>query len=210
MTQVADGTVPKASGPGSLDEAGRALLFTEARTANTFAPTPVSDAELTGIWELMKWAPTSSNTQPLRVLYVRPGEARERLVGHMMEGNKEKTATAPAVAVLAVDADFHEFIPKLLPFRPETKDFFAADENFRMDFAKFNGALQVGYFILAVRAHGLAAGPMMGFNAAGVDADFFPDGRWRTLLIVNIGHPGENAWKERLPRLDHEEVVRWA
>src|ERR1700757_4327505 len=90
-------------GLGTLDEAGRALLFTAARTANTWADTPVTDEELTAIWELARWAPTSANTQPLRVLYVRPGEGRGRLVKHMSEGNRAKTASAPAVAVLAVD-----------------------------------------------------------------------------------------------------------
>src|ERR1700749_636482 len=86
-----------------LDAAGRALLFTEARTANTFAPTPVTDAELTSIWDLAKWPPTAANTQPLRVLYLRTQEGRDRLVPLMAEGNRAKTATAPAVAVLAQD-----------------------------------------------------------------------------------------------------------
>src|ERR1700755_91099 len=102
---------------GKLDAEGRALLFTEARTANTFAETPVSDEELTSIWELAKWATTSAHTQPLRVLYVRPGEGRDRLVKHMSEGNRAKTASAPAVAVLAVDTRFHEHIPTVFPIR---------------------------------------------------------------------------------------------
>src|ERR1700710_1758095 len=91
-----------------LDEAGRAALFTQARTANTFAPTPVSDEELTGIWELARWAPTAANTQPLRVVFVRTPEGKERLGRHMNEGNRAKTVSAPAVAVLAVDTRFHE------------------------------------------------------------------------------------------------------
>jgi 3-hydroxypropanoate dehydrogenase len=194
--------------PG-LDAAGRAALFTEARTANTFADTPVTDAELAAIWELAKWAPTAANMQPLRVLFVR-GEARARLVGHMSDGNKAKTATAPAVAVLAFDTRFHQHIPTVLPFRPELEDVFEADESMRLDSARFNSALQAGYFLLAVRAHGLAAGPMAGFDAAGLDADFFADGRWRSILVVNIGHPGENPWFDRLPRLEHADVVRWA
>lgn len=192
-----------------LDDAGRAMLFTEARTANTFAATPVSDAELTEIWNLAKWAPTSANTQPLRILYVHPGQARERLVKHMKDGNKAKTASAPAVAVLAVDTRFHEYIPTLLPFRPEMKDVFDADEEMRTGTGMFNATLQAGYFILSIRAHGLAAGPMAGFDATGIDAEFFPDGRWRSILVVNIGHPGPNPWFARLPRLDHEDTIRW-
>ena len=195
---------------GKLDAEGRALLFTEARTANTFADTPVSDEELASIWELAKWAPTSANTQPLRVLYVRPGEGRDRPVKHMSEGNKAKTASAPAVAVLSVDSRFHEHIPSIFPIRAEMKDFFEAQEEARAKTANLNAALQVGYFILAVRAHGLAAGPMTGFDAAGLDAEFFPDGRYRSIVVVNIGRPGENPWFGRLPRLDHQDVVSWA
>jgi len=192
-----------------LDDAGRALLFTEARTANTFASTPVSDEELAEIWELAKWAPTAANTQPLRVLYVRPGEGRDRLVKHMNEGNAEKTATAPAVAVLAVDTQFHEHIPTVLPYKPELKEVFESMPEMAESTSRFNATLQAAYFLLSVRAHGLAAGPMAGFDGPAVDAEFFADGRWKSILVVNIGHPGVEPWFDRLPRLDHDEVVRW-
>jgi 3-hydroxypropanoate dehydrogenase len=193
-----------------LDEAGRALLFTDARTANSFAPTPVTDAELDGIWDLAKWPPTAANTQPLRVLYVRTPQGRERLVRHMHDGNKAKTASAPAVAVLAVDTQYHDHVPQLLPFRPELKDVLADNHALRTETMRFSGALQAGYFLLAVRAHGLAAGPMSGFDAADLDADFFPDDRWKSILVVNIGHPGKDPWYGRLPRLDHPDVIKWA
>jgi 3-hydroxypropanoate dehydrogenase len=195
---------------GKLDEAGLRLLFTEARTANTFAPTPVTDEELSAIWQLAKWAPTSANTQPLRVLYVQTAEGRARLVPHMSEGNRAKTGTAPAVAVLALDNAFHEHMPTLLPFRPEMRDMLEANEQMRTRLSSFNAALQAGYFILSVRAHGLAAGPMGGFDADGVDGEFFADSKWHAILVVNIGHPGESAWFDRLPRLDEAQVVRWA
>jgi 3-hydroxypropanoate dehydrogenase len=195
---------------GSLDEAGRALLFTNARTANTFADTPVSDEELAGIWELAKWAPTMANTQPLRVLYVRTPEGKARLVAHMSEGNKAKVLAAPAVAVLALDSQFHEHIPTIFPINPAMKDMFDANEEMRIGAATYSSALQAGYFILAVRAAGLAAGPMAGFDKTGIDAEFFPDGRFRSTLVVNIGHPGESPWFDRLPRLDHSDVVQWA
>ena len=206
MTDLVD-TAPPAL--AALDDAGRAALFTDARTANTFAETPVSDAELAEIWDLAKWPPTAANTQPLRVLYVHPGPGRERLVKHMNDGNKAKTGSAPAVAVLAVDTRFHDHIPTVLPFRPELKDVFEANEEMRASTGTFNATLQAGYFILSVRAHGLAAGPMAGFDAAGIDADFFPDGRWHSILVVNIGHPGPSPWFGRLPRLEHEDTLRW-
>jgi 3-hydroxypropanoate dehydrogenase len=193
-----------------LSEDGRALLFTEARTANTFAAEPVSDEELAEIWELAKWPPTAANVQPLRVLYVRTEEGKKRLLPHMNDRNRDKTASAPVVAVLAMDNQFHEHIPDLLPFNPGLKDVFAADEQMRTGTGSFSAALQTGYFLLAVRALGLVAGPMAGFDKAALDQEFFPDGRFSSLLVVNIGHPGENPWFDRLPRLAHSSAVSWA
>jgi 3-hydroxypropanoate dehydrogenase len=208
MTVTDEIAAPQA--PGRLAETGRALMFTEARTANSFAPIPVSDEDLAEIWDLAKWGPTAANTQPMRVVYVRADEGRERLLRHMNEGNRAKTATAPAVAVLAVDTEFYEHIPEVLPFRPEARDVFAADAEMAARTSRFSSALQAGYFIMAVRAVGLAAGPMAGFDAEALDADFFPDGRWKSILVVNIGYPGENPWFGRLPRLPHDDVIRWA
>lgn len=193
-----------------LDDEGRALIFTGARTANTFADLPVSDEELRDIWELTRWTPTAANTQPLRVLFVRTEEGKARLLPHMAEGNRDKTASAPAVAVLAYDTRFHEHIPTVFPIRAEMKDALEENEEMRHGMGNFSAALSVGAFILAVRAAGLAAGPMAGFDKDGVDAEFFADGRWKSLLVVNIGHPGESPWFERLPRLEHDEATAWA
>ena len=193
-----------------LDAVGRALLFTDARTANSFADTPVTDEELADIWELAKWPPTAANTQPLRVLYVRTEQGKQRLLPLMSEGNRAKTATAPAVAVLAVDTSFHEHIPEIFPIRPQMKDMFEADPGMRDGFGKLSASLQAGYFLLAVRASGLVAGPMGGFDAAGIDREFFPGDRFKSILVVNIGHPGENPWYDRMPRLPHETTIQWA
>ncbi|MCP2253918.1 3-hydroxypropanoate dehydrogenase [Prauserella aidingensis] len=189
-----------------LSDDAQNLLFRDARTANTFSSEPVTDEQLRAIYDLVKWAPTSMNNQPLRALVVRSDEGRQRLLKHMSEGNRPKTETAPVTVVLAADADFHENLPTVFPHAPGVKDLFA-DPGKREPVATLNASLQVGYFILGVRAAGLAAGPMTGFDGAGVDAEFFADKPWKSLVVVNIGRPGENAWKERLPRLDYEQVV---
>lgn len=193
-----------------LNEEARRILFTEARTANSFTDEPVSDEQLREIYELAKHGPTSANITPLRIMFTRPGEGRDRLLPHMNEGNRPKTAAAPVVAILADDHAFHERIPELLPFKPELRDVFAANDALREKSAIYNGALQAAYFIFAIRAVGLAAGPMLGFDAAGIDAEFLSDSTWKTQLVVNIGHPGPDAWLDRLPRLDHDDVVRYA
>src|SRR5262249_28537872 len=119
----------------ALDQRAQELLFTEARTANTFTDEPVGEAQLRAIFELTKWAPTAANTQPLRVLYVSQGESRERLVKHMLGANVEKTRTAPAVAVLAADHQFHQHIPTVFPIRPEMADHFEANPEARVEHA---------------------------------------------------------------------------
>jgi 3-hydroxypropanoate dehydrogenase len=189
-----------------LDKHAQDLLFRDARTANTFTDEPVTDEQIQAIYDLIKWAPTSMNTQPLRIVLVRTPEARERLVAHMSDGNKAKTGTAPLVAILASDSDFHEHLPRTFPHAPKAKDMFAANPN-RDQVGAFNASLQVGYFILGVRAAGLAAGPMTGFDAEGVAKEFFPEGNRRVLAVVNIGKPAEDAWFGRNPRLDYEDVV---
>ncbi|MFF5175686.1 malonic semialdehyde reductase [Micromonospora sp. NPDC000089] len=194
----------------TLSPEAQAQLFTDARTANTFTDTPVGDDQLRAIFDLVKYPPTMMNIQPLRVLFVRPGAGRDRLLTHVAEGNQAKTATAPVVAVLAADTDFHEHMDTVFPIRPGMRDQFHGDPAGREHVAQFNATLQIGYFLLGVRAAGLAAGPMGGFDAAGVDKEFFANTGWKSLLLVNIGHPGPDAWFPRLPRLDHDTVVRYA
>ena len=192
----------------ALDQRAQELLFTEAHTANAFYDEPVSDEQLASIYELVKWAPTAANTQPLRVLFVRSPEAKERLLPHLAEGNKAKSLKAPVNAILAADTEYHEYIPRLAPFMAAMKDRLAANPDLRQQQARFNAALQAGYFIVGVRAAGLAAGPMGGFDAAGIDREFFPDGRWRSILVVNIGKPADDAFRPRQARLEFAEVAR--
>ncbi|WP_190818749.1 malonic semialdehyde reductase [Saccharopolyspora pogona] len=183
------------------------LLFRDARTANSFSDEPVTDEQVQAIYDLVKWAPTSMNQQPLRIVLVRSEESRQRLLPHLMEGNRAKTEKAPLVAILAADTDFHENLPRVFPHAEGVKDMFAANDELRLNHANLNASLQIAYFILGVRAAGLAAGPMTGFDAAGINAEFFPEGKQQSLVVVNIGKPGENPWFDRLPRLDYDEVV---
>jgi 3-hydroxypropanoate dehydrogenase len=189
-----------------LDPRARELLFTQARTANRFTDEPVTDDQVRALYDLVKYGPTSMNIQPARITLVRSPQARERLLHHLAPGNRDKTASAPLVAVFSVDRDFHEHLPKVLPHNPGAKDRFA-DPVERERVGTFNAAIQLGYFIVGVRAVGLAAGPMTGFDAAGLEAELFPAGDRRVIAVVNIGRPGPDAWRDRLPRLDFDQVV---
>lgn len=188
-----------------LDAAAADLLFREAHTAQRFTDEPVSDDQMRAVWDLIKFAPTSFNTNPLRVLLVRSDQGRARLLPLMAEGNRAKTAAAPLVAVLAADHRFIEFLPILAPFREHAADTFPAAD--RPGIATLNATLQVAYFIIGVRAAGLGAGPMVGFDAPAVDREFFPDGRWHSLVIVNVGRLAPDGFRPRAPRLDYEQVT---
>ncbi len=128
-----------------LDPAAQDLLFREARTANTFTDEPVTDEQVQAIYDLVKYGPTAFNQSPLRVTLVRSPEARERLVAHMAEGNQAKTATAPLVAILSADNEFHEELPQLLPHFPQAKDVFFGERTVREGTAGMNAALQAAY-----------------------------------------------------------------
>lgn len=189
-----------------LDPTAQDLLFREARTANTFTDEPVSEEQVQAIYDLIKYAPTAFNQSPLRIVLVRSPEARERLVQHMAEGNQPKTSTAPLVAILAADNEFHEELPALFPHFPQAKDVFFGERAAREQAAALNASLQAGYFILGIRAAGLAAGPMTGFDPAGIQKEFLDEDH-TPLMVINIGKPGEDAWFPRSPRLDYDEVI---
>ncbi|MGV9887362.1 malonic semialdehyde reductase [Streptomyces sp. NPDC003395] len=189
-----------------LDPAAQDLLFREARTANAFTDEPVTDEQLQAIYDLVKYGPTAFNQTPLRVTLVRSPEARERLVQHMAEGNQAKTASAPLVAILSADNEFHEELPTLFPAFPQAKDAFFAERPVRESSALLNAALQAAYFIVGIRAAGLAAGPMTGFDAEGVRKEFLDDDH-TPLMVVNIGKPAEGTSYPRAPRLAYDEVV---
>ncbi|MFB7715243.1 malonic semialdehyde reductase [Streptomyces sp. NPDC056105] len=189
-----------------LDPAAQDLLFREARTANTFTDEPVTDEQVQAIYDLVKFGPTAFNQSPLRITLVRSPEARERLVQHMAEGNRPKTASAPLVAILSADNEFHEELPALFPHFPQAKDVFFAERPTREGAAALNATLQAAYFIIGVRAAGLSAGPMTGLDFAGVQKEFLDDDH-TPLMVINIGKPGEDAWFPRSPRLEHDQVI---
>ncbi|WP_372700075.1 malonic semialdehyde reductase [Arthrobacter sp. JSM 101049] len=198
-------TLPDLDQELAIDAATADALFFEARTANTFSDEPVSEETARAIYELAKMGPTMMNNQPMRVTWVRSAAAREQLAHRMAEGNRAKTLAAPLVAVLSFDADWHEQFPVFLPHAAERQEMFDGEEKagMRESVGKDNAHLQAGYFIMAVRAVGLHAGPMGGFDAAGVDEDFHAGTSRKAFMVVNIGKPGENPWYPRLPRLDY-------
>ncbi|MFJ3515490.1 malonic semialdehyde reductase [Streptomyces sp. NBC_01232] len=190
-----------------LDSAAQDLLFREARTANSFTDEPVTEEQVQAIYDLVKFGPTAFNQTPLRITLVRSPEARERLVQHMAKGNDAKTATAPLVAILSADNEFHEELPQLLPHFPQAKDAFFSERPVREQSALLNSALQAAYFIIGVRAAGLAAGPMTGADFAGIQKEFL-DADHTPIMVINIGKPAaEGAWFDRSPRLAFDEVI---
>jgi 3-hydroxypropanoate dehydrogenase len=193
-----------------IDLPTAASIFTDMHTAYRFTPEPVSDDELAGIYDLAKFTPTALNSQPLRVTFVRTERAKARLLPLLAEGNRAKSASAPVVAILAADTDFHEHLPVVSPQADGARERFAANQESRSRMAVNNAWLQAGGFILAVRAAGLDAGPMGGIDLAGIDAEFFAGTSLRTIMVVNIGHAAQDGLFPRNPRLGFEQAVTLA
>jgi 3-hydroxypropanoate dehydrogenase len=190
-----------------LDAAGLNLLFHEARTANGFEPVPIPRETLEKIVEAMKMAPTAMNALPLRIIFVTTQEGRDRLKPALFPGNIAKVEAAPVTAILARDLAFHEDLPRLFPHAPQ--QYFDGAKAAADPMSLQNATLQAGYFILAARAFGLDAGPMGGFDSAKLDAEFFPDGTHKSILLVALGYGDDTKLFPRNPRLENDEIVSY-
>ena len=190
-----------------LDDRSLDIIFRAARTHNEWLDKPVSDALLQQVYDLMKWAPTSANSSPARIVFVRSAAAKQRLLPAMSPGNLEKTRTAPVTAIIAHDSEFHEKLPMLFP-QADARSWFAGNQALIDTTAFRNGTLQGAYLILAARALGLDAGPMSGFDNAKVDQEFFPGGKIKSNFIVNLGYGDHAKLFPRNPRLPFAEAAQ--
>jgi len=188
--------------PRALDQ-----LFRAARTFPTWQDRPVTDSRLRELHELLKWGPTSMNCLPARFVFLRTQAAKARLEPALMAGNVAKVQAAPVTVIVAHDTRFFEHLPVLWPHSRDARDMFAADPALAETTAFRNATLQGAYLILAARALGLDVGPMSGFDNTKVDAEFFPDGGFRSNFLANLGYGDERGLHPRGPRLAFEEVA---
>ena len=191
----------------SLSEEALKQILTEARTHNVWLPESVSDESLAKVYDLMKWGPTSANSSPARIVFVKSKEAKEKLLLCMSEGNVEKTKAAPVTAIIAQDAEFYEKLPKLFPFA-DARSWFAGNKPLAESTAFRNSSLQGTYFIIAARSLGLDCGPMSGFDNAKVDAAFFQGTSWKSNFLCNLGYGDATKLYPRAPRLDFPETCK--
>lgn len=190
-----------------LNEAALEQLFTQARTRNAWSDRAVPESLLRRLYDLTKFGPTAVNSTPARFVFLTSPEAKARLAPHMSDGNRAKTLQAPVNLIVGMDIDFHDALPKLFPHAPGARDWFA-DEAGRRESAFRNASLQGGYVMIAARALGLDVGPMSGFDAGGVKAEFFPDSNVAPNFIVNLGYGTDENLFPRSPRLDFDEAAR--
>ena len=191
----------------TLSEEALEQILTEARTHSAWLPEPVSDELLIEIYDLMKWGPTSANSSPARIVFVRSKEAKEKLLPCMAEGNVEKTKAAPVTAIIAQDMEFYEKLPKLFPFA-DARSWFSGNKPFIESTAFRNSSLQGAYFMIAARSLGLDCGPMSGFDNAKVDAAFFRGTSWKSNFVCNLGYGDSHKLHPRAPRLDFSEACK--
>jgi 3-hydroxypropanoate dehydrogenase len=182
--------------------------FLSARTFNKFKPDAVSDETLKQLYDLLKWGPTSLNAQPGRYVFLRTADAKQRLKPALSPGNTDKTMAAPVVVIVAMDTQFQEFLPAQVPAMPAARGMFDGNAALIQATAFRNSSLQGAYLIVAARLLGLDCGPMSGFDTAKVDAEFFPDGRWKSNFLINLGHGDASGNYPRGPRLPFETAVQ--
>ena len=181
------------------------ILFRKARTHSAWQDKDVSDVMIYSLYDLLKWGPTSANCSPARFLFVKSPEAKEKLKPHLMEGNVEKTMSAPVTAIVAHDLEFHHKLPELFP-HTDAKSWFEGKPDFIQETAFRNGTLQGAYMIMAARALGLDCGPMSGFDQKGVKGAFFPDQDVEVNFLCNIGYGDASKLFPRSPRLSFDEA----
>jgi 3-hydroxypropanoate dehydrogenase len=192
----------------ALDRQTLNQIFFDAHSFNRFTDQAVSDETIRELYETMKWAPTSMNSQPARYVFVRSPEARARLLPALIASNAEKTRIAPLTVIVAADSAFYEHLASQFKAYDATP-MFAGNSALAESTAFRNSSLQGAYLIMAARALGLDAGAMSGFDASRVNAEFFPDGRWKANFIVNLGYGAtEGGHHPRGPRLAFEQVAR--
>lgn len=190
-----------------LDQVALDQLFLTARTHSAWLDKPVPEALLRQAYDLARMAPTSGNSQPMRIVFVCSAEARERLRPALSEGNLEKTMSAPVTAIIAHDMEFYEELPRLYP-HVDARSWFAGKPDAIAETAFRNGSMQGAYFIMAARAVGLDCGPMSGFDKAVVDAAFFPEGRIKSNFLINLGYGDAARLHPRSPRPEFNEFCR--
>ena len=187
-----------------------AQLFTEARTAIGYKPDPVPDTLLHELYELMKWAPTSANSSPARIAFVRTAEGKARLEACMNPGsNRQKVREAPVTAVVGMDMAFYERLPQLFP-HADARAWFVGKPAHIEATAFRNSSLQGGYLMMAARALGLDCGPMSGFDAAAMDAAFWAGTTVRTNFVCALGYGDASRLFARGPRLSFDEACTLA
>ena len=186
-----------------------AQLFTEARTHNAFLDKPVPEELLRQALDLAKMGPTSVNQSPMRLIFVRTKEGKERLGPALSPGNLDKTLAAPVVAIVGYDVKFYEHLPFLFP-HADAKPWFSGNAEFAARAAFQNGTLQVAYLILALRAVGLDTGPMTGFDNAKVDAEFFAGTDVKSNVLINIGFGDASKLFPRSPRFSFDQIASFA
>lgn len=181
------------------------LIFRDARTYNDWQDKPVSDVLLQAVYDLARMGPTSANCSPMRIVFVKSDEAKARLKPYLMEGNVEKTMKAPVCAIIAQDMEFYEKLPQLFP-HTDARSWFAGNDDAIRETAFRNSTLQGAYFMIAARALGLDCGPMSGFDADGLNGEFFPDGQYKANFLCNIGYGGPADLFPRSPRLEFDQA----
>lgn len=191
----------------ALNDSALDIIFRTARSHNGWQDKSVSDEQLKQVYDLMKWGPTSANSCPARLVFVKSEAAKQRLKPSLQEGNVEKSMTAPVVVIIGMDMEFYEEFRTLFP-HADAKSWYVGKPEKIQQAAFRDSSLQAAYMMIAARSIGLDCGPMSGFDNVMLDAEFFPEGRIKSNFIIGLGYGDESKLYPRLARLDYERVCQ--
>lgn len=183
-----------------LSDDGIDMVLARARSFYGWQDKPVTDDDLEKIYDIMIGGPTSNNGHPIRILFARTNESKQRLVPALKGNNVEKVLTSPVCAIIAYDMEFYKRMPELFPHDPGKAQMFIDNPQRCADDAFRNGTLQGAYFMIAARALGFDVGPISGFFNDIVDEEFFKGTSLKSNFLCNVGYGNEESVWQRLPR----------
>jgi len=179
---------------------------------------PVGDDQIRALVADACEAPSSFNIQHWRFIAVRDAEARRRLCAAAFD--QRQIMDAPVTFIVLGDCEGIDRLPEVMQravdeavlpagkaeaWQRLAKQIYETPQLAR-DEALRSASLAAMVMMLSAEAHGLASGPLIGFDAPRVKSEFHIADRFEPVMLLVVGYPiGGPA--SRKPRLTVDEVL---
>lgn len=183
----------------------------------------LNEAEVKELVDYATEAPSAYNLQHARFIAVTSTEAKEKLKAAAY--GQQKVADAAVTFIVLGDLQAHEKLPDIMARSVKASvvpqavadyivngaaGFYGQYENTQLvrDEAIRSASFAAMTLMLAAEAKGLVSGPMIGFDAAGVQQAFNISARYVPVMTLAVGHPKPGNWP-RKPRLTVAETLAY-